>query len=241
MDISQWLRETELPPQPERFAEKDKRPTLVPPEEDNAHRPAKRRRKHGRYRSLDSSILQAAFPIHESGAETDNVARRSSSGDGTSHTQSTTSKELSSQHSEAETASDKYERKPRRKTRADRYQLKPAKEKKSKESKGRTGRHAHEERKSKKRKRKRTARDNPASGWVMGFHAKNVAKDRLTVRTSPCPKLIATHAALSYIVERAIELWALQEGPCIIACKRTRLCVTMLLTVSELRQWLDIR
>lgn len=112
----------------------------------------------------------------------DNVPHRSSSSNGTSDTQSTTSKELSLQHSEPETASDKYERKPRRKTRPNRYQLKPTKEKKSKEHKGQTGRHGHEERKSKKRKRKRTARDNPASGWVMGFHAKNVAKDRLTVR-----------------------------------------------------------
>jgi hypothetical protein len=81
----------------------------------------------------------------------------------------------------SDASSQRFARKPRRKTRPERYEpsLKRNKER---------GKHIHQSRrdKSKKtgRKSKRKKEEKPGSGIGQDFQAKNVSKDRLTVRTA---------------------------------------------------------
>lgn len=79
---------------------------------------------------------------------------------------------------ESSTSSQRYARKPRRKTRPERYEppSKPVRER---------GKHAHgrpkgESKKSRRKSRRRIG-EQPGSGIVQTFHAKNVSRDRLTV------------------------------------------------------------
>jgi hypothetical protein len=85
-----------------------------------------------------------------------------------------------SRNSSAESESSQpYARKPRRKTRPERYQPKQPKER---------GRHVHQSRKDKSKRSKRKSKGNkdekPDSGVAQTFHAKNVSRDRLTVRAA---------------------------------------------------------
>ena len=80
---------------------------------------------------------------------------------------------------ESESSSHHYAQKPRHKTRLERYEPKQNKER---------GKHVHQSRKdeSKKsrRKSKRKKGEKSGSGVAQNFHAKNVSRDRLTVRVA---------------------------------------------------------
>lgn len=177
MDIQQWLDRTVLPEQPPSLpCQRSDGPSSChgergwPPKE-------KRRRKPS---TSDSSLLNAPRQRMRAPPITREAGVDESADDGASPDAS----RLTSP-SGSSTSSQHYARRPRRKTRPERYE--PA----LKDAKGR-GTHASRARNREsnrtKRKPRRKRVEAPASGVVLGFDAKNVSGDRLTVRsTTACP------------------------------------------------------
>ena len=136
------------------------------------------RRKHTRKRrTSDSSVLAPASLQHNT---TTNKRKPLTHSGADSSTYSQASHATCSEASTGSTSTQKYTRRPRRKTRPERYDP-------SAKVVHERGHHAHrsQKRESKKvrRKSKRDRVQKPAS-VVQCFHAKNVARDRLTVRAA---------------------------------------------------------
>lgn len=172
MDIQRWLDQTVLPERPASPpVVRIEAPIALPKKPEQAHK-KKRRRRHS---TSDSSLLEVPPPRKKTPpitreADIDQSADDSAYSDA-SHPTSRSGSSTSSL----------YARKPRRKTRPERY------EPTLKDVKGR-GRHIHRHRKGESKKTQRKPRrrkvDKPGSGIVQSFYAKNVPRDRLTVRTS---------------------------------------------------------
>jgi hypothetical protein len=170
MDIAQWLQSTIEATQRPPSLHCDRPGPAV--NSDEAHRRAhaveppsilSRRRS----RTSDSSIVELGPPHRHIGREnlTDSRAR---------DRERAVSPEV-----EVDETPDPYKRKPRRKTRPDRYETK-AKEPKRRGEK-RRGKKDGIERKGRKTSTKKS-KDKAESALVSNYHAKNVPRDRLTVR-----------------------------------------------------------
>lgn len=172
MDIRRWLAETEAPipfeqPTVEPFRIL-KQPAPIPD--------ARRTRK----RCLtDSSLLSTPSPqLRRKGVLARGRDRRDV-GEKVDRAHSDISHSTRSESVSDRSSSQRYARQPRRKTHPDRYDVET---KKSKEQK----RASHVSRKSESKISKRKSRRSKAAKTHTGigkqFHAKNVSKDRLTVR-----------------------------------------------------------
>lgn len=172
MDIRKWLAETEDPvsseqPEDGRFLLTRQPDTVLD---------ARRRRKRS---SSDSSLLKAASPQPRRKGNTARKLDRCEIPDvineGLSDTSHSTSGRSTSSH-----ASQRYARKPRRKTRADKYDVEP-KRGKERDAGQRPSRKS--ESKKSKRKFRRRKDEKTHNGIGQEFQAKNISRDRLTVRT----------------------------------------------------------
>lgn len=172
MDIRKWLAETENP-----IASKqpDVDRVLLPRQPDTVP-DARRRRKRS---SSDSSLLEAASPKlrHEGvkaekldGCEVPNVINKGHSDRSCSPSGRTTGSSAASQ---------RYARKPRRKTRADKYDVESKRAVAQDE-----GQRASRKSVSRKSKRKSGRRkyERTHNGIRQEFQARNVSRERLTVR-----------------------------------------------------------
>ncbi|KAF2204474.1 hypothetical protein GQ43DRAFT_161168 [Delitschia confertaspora ATCC 74209] len=170
MDIHKWLEETQLPKQAPSLPDKVELPTFLHPKQNAEERPVgnRRRRKNS---TSDSSILDTRpkrrepSPIQYERGE-DDVSVGSLASSRPSHS------------SGSGPPSHRYARRPRRKTRLERYEPKRKTDKE-------LGRHIHGKEKEEIRKSKCKSRhksEKKGTGNFQSFHAKNVPKDRLTLR-----------------------------------------------------------
>ncbi|KAF2437369.1 hypothetical protein P171DRAFT_400076 [Karstenula rhodostoma CBS 690.94] len=168
MDIHKWLSETVLPhqpPSPPGQEEEHHVPCSVGPERAPKEQ---RRRKRG---SSDSSLLAALQ--HDKGQPS--APSVGEEADETGHTDAS----HSASRSERSVSSKPYRRKPRHKTRPERYEplSKDAKER-GLHAQRRDGGESNKER----RKSRRKKASKSGSGLVQSFQAKNVPRDRLTLK-----------------------------------------------------------
>ncbi|KAF2739198.1 hypothetical protein EJ04DRAFT_559992 [Polyplosphaeria fusca] len=171
MDIREWLDHTELPERAPSLPEQLGLPAFFQPKKVE---PAPKDRLRRRRRSVtDSSLLEAhphrrkALPI-ERQPDIDDSASDSHGGASPSGSSS---------------SSQRYARRPRRKTRPERYE--PVMD--VKERGTQLYRHRKNESNKVKRKARRRKGDKPGHGGIQSFQAKNVPKDRLTLK--PLEKL----------------------------------------------------
>lgn len=171
MDIHRWLEETAEAEAPEKPAETAATKSLRPPQQPRHVFRAKRARQRT---ESDSSILapqphphKAPLEAPNPPAEDETNASACSEASGCSHNATT----------ESDPSSHRYARRPRHKTRPECYEPKRSKE---------STKHVHPSRKNKSKKsesrskNKRRKKADSSAGQT--FHAKNVSKDRLTVR-----------------------------------------------------------
>lgn len=127
-------------------------------------------------RKSDSSLLEMQPHAHRAPPK---KAKRPTESSPNPSTHSDSSRPSRSNFAESESSSHRYARKPRRKTRLERYEPKPDKER---------GKHVHRSRKdeSKRTRRKSKRRKDEILGAdvAQNFQAKNVSRDRLTVRSA---------------------------------------------------------
>lgn len=173
MDIRKWLAETEVPvsselPEWDRFL-LPRQPGTVPD--------ARRRRKHS---SSDSSLSKVASPQPRRKGDTAKKLDGCEIPDVVNERPSDTSHSISGRSTSSSYASQRYARKPRRKTREDKYDVGSGRGKERD-----SGRRASRKSESKKSKRKSRRRKDGKTHNGIGqeFQAKNVSRDRLTVRT----------------------------------------------------------
>lgn len=172
MDIHRWLAETETPTP---FGQPAVEPFLLP-KKPNSVPGARRKRKRS---STDSSLLKAPSPQPRRkgvlAIEPDRLEAREAVDRARSDVSHSTRSDSASNSSTGQ----RYARKPRRKTCLDRYETDT---KKGRGPEGTT--HPSRKRESRKSKRrpKRKKSENAYSRTGQNFHAKNVPKDRLTVR-----------------------------------------------------------
>ncbi|KAF2261887.1 hypothetical protein CC78DRAFT_339478 [Lojkania enalia] len=173
MDIRKWLDETVLPERPPGLPEQLGLPAFLCPKEVEEPPREKRRPKRS---ASDSSMLEACparikTPRIEHGVDIDDsTSSDSACSNASQHTTRSSGSSSSSQQ---------YARRPRRKTRRERYE--PA----AKDVKARgtlVYRHRKRESRKTKRKSRRSKTDKPGIGLVQSFHAKNIPRDRLTLR-----------------------------------------------------------
>ena len=180
MDINKWLESTILPQQESSLPEKLGLPPFLHPKENykallasTDKQPRKRR-----HTTSDSSFLETrqhyqTSPIeHE--VEIDNKPNDKLP------TNASSSSDRSS--SVSDTSDHPYGRKPRHKTRPDIYEPKSDQVKERGMQKHRRGKGESKKTKGKSRRKKT---EKLGIGLVQSFHAKNVPKDRLTVRYRP--------------------------------------------------------
>jgi hypothetical protein len=176
MDIRRWLDETVLPEQPPspNLPEQLGLARFLHPKQPERASRGERRRKRS---TSDSSLLDTRttckeVPLATGAADVEEDAEDS----GCSNASSPADPSL-----ESSASSQCYVRRPRRKTRPERYEpaLKDARERGMQ-----VYRRGKGESTKKRRQSKRKKTDKPGVGLVQSFHAKNVPKDRLTVR---CP------------------------------------------------------
>jgi hypothetical protein len=173
MDIQRWLKETaEAGPPP--IPVKDPGSAFFP---HNERARLVFEEKHAQKRSKsDSSLLVPQPHSHVAPAKEPKLSIGKATDASACSEASRSSRNGST---ESESSSQRYARRPRRKTRPERYEPKPNKER---------GKHIHQSRKdeSKKsrRKFKRKKGEKSDSGVAQSFHAKNVSRDRLTVRAA---------------------------------------------------------
>lgn len=173
MDIKKWLNETadaRTPPGPGQTSATS---FFQHPEKS---RPVFDQKRAAKRKKSDSSLLNLqtsakGTPPKRSTAST--VGRRAAS----EHSEA--SRPSQSDSAGSKSPRHQFARKPRHKTRLERY--------KPKHVKGR-GDHAHQSRKDESKKPRRKSKckkgDPSGSGIAVGFHAKNVSRDRLTVRAA---------------------------------------------------------
>lgn len=174
MDIRKWLAETENPISSEQ-PEVDRFP--LPRQPDTAP-DARRRRKRS---SSDSSLLKAASPQPRRKGVTAKKLDRCEVPDVVNEDHSDISRSTSGGSTGSIAASQRYARKSRRKTRADKYNV-GSKNAKTQDEGQRPSRRS-DSRKSKRKSRRRKDEKNH-NGIGREFQARNVAKERLTVRTA---------------------------------------------------------
>jgi hypothetical protein len=170
MDIRRWLEDTELPEQPPSPPEPLRLQAFSQPNKvETAPEDRPRRRK----RSVTDSSLLDSCPRHKRAlaAEEQSASDRCGASD----------RDADASSSGSSPSSQLYARKPRRKTRPERYE--PAKD--VKERGTQVYRHRKGESKKARRKTRRRKGDRPDHGVVQSFQAKNVPRDRLTVRRRP--------------------------------------------------------
>lgn len=173
MDIHKWLSETvlpRLPPSPPGQGEEHHVPSL---EKSKRFSNEQYKRKPS---SSDSSLLDDP-PQRKKGPPSGRVPSIEEEPDENGNTDAS----RSTSRSERSMSSKSYRRRPRRKTRSERY------EPLSKDAKER-GLHAQRrdkgESKKERRKTRRRKANRSGSGIVQSFQAKNVPRDRLTVRST---------------------------------------------------------
>jgi hypothetical protein len=171
MDIQRWLNETietEPPPKPAHT-----------PASDFSHpaekvRPVFKQQRARKGTKSDSSLLDPRPHSHTVPTES-----KLPSGENTRESAYSEASRSSRNGSVGSESSQPYARKPRHKTGPERYQPKQPKER---------GQHVHQSRKDKskrlKRKSKGTKNEKRDSGIAQTFLAKNVPRDRLTVRAA---------------------------------------------------------
>ncbi|KAF3033595.1 hypothetical protein E8E11_000839 [Didymella keratinophila] len=174
MDIRKWLAETENPilseqPEVDRF--------LLPRQPDTAP-DTRRRRKRS---SSDSSLLKATSPQPRRKGVTAKKPDRCEISDGVNENRSDISHSSSGGSTGSSTGSQRYARQPRRKTRADKYDV-GAKKAKVQNEDQRPSRKS--ESKKSKRKSRRRKDEKTHNGIGQEFQAKNVSKERLTLKPS---------------------------------------------------------
>ena len=173
MDIRKWLAETDQAVHPEQPAVE---PFLLPKQPGSAPY-ARRRRKRA---STDSSLLKAPSPQPRCKGVPVMKRDHPDVRDATDWTHSDGSHSTRSESVSNSTTSQRYARKPRRKMRLDRYEAAMTKRGKEQDVSPHSNR-KRESRKSKHRSRRKKA-EKTHSGIGQEFYAKNVSKDRLTVR-----------------------------------------------------------
>ncbi|KAL1657310.1 hypothetical protein SLS61_000356 [Didymella pomorum] len=174
MDIRKWLAETENPISSEQ-PEVDRFP--LPRQPDTAP-DARRRRKRS---SSDSSLLKAASPQPRRKGFTAKKLDRCEVPDVVNEDHSDISRSTSGGSTGSIAASQRYARKSRRKTRADKYNV-GSKNAKTQDEGQRPSRRS-DSRKSKRKSRRRKDEKNH-NGIGREFQARNVAKERLTLKPS---------------------------------------------------------
>jgi hypothetical protein len=171
MDIEQWLKDTAEAEAPQLPTHNKASDFFYRAEQPRPVFQEKRARKRGKSDSslLDPQPVSQKAPPEKPKPPTEPTVDENSEASRSSRTESTESK----------SSSQPYARKPRRKTRAERYEPKQKKER---------GKYVHQSRmdKSKKtrRKSKRRKGETVQSGVAQSFDAKNVSRDRLTVRVA---------------------------------------------------------
>ncbi|KAF2001205.1 hypothetical protein P154DRAFT_619550 [Amniculicola lignicola CBS 123094] len=172
MDIRKWLEETALPEQPPSLPEQLGLPPFLHPKEPQQTARAQRRRKRS---TSDSSLLEAR-PRRR---ETPPVVHTADIDSGSDESACSEGSHSADQSSGSSAASQRYARRSRRKTRLEHYE--PAA--KHVRERGKQGnRHRAAESKRTRRKARRNKTDRQGVGLVQSFHAKNVPKDRLTLK-----------------------------------------------------------
>jgi hypothetical protein len=181
MDINQWLQNTaeaaERPTLPDQLGF----PAFLHPKDRPVGEPSAKRHGKRRVHSADSSILEleelAAKPLTWSKRpeQVPHDVDRSSSPDATNGWP--TSEAVSGSYD-----SDRYRRKPRRKTRPGRYDAKPVKRASKGPEKRKQKRSSKDPKDSKPFKKRKKEKAGGLTAVVNEFHAKNVPRQRLTVR-----------------------------------------------------------
>ncbi|KAF2756734.1 hypothetical protein EJ05DRAFT_502228 [Pseudovirgaria hyperparasitica] len=165
MDIKRWLDDTWL-------VEEDNNSI-----EQAGASETKKRKQSPRHPS-DSSIIQPAFCTFATPQETTNARDRVLQKAEASTRSSSCSSRLTRS---SKTSSDRYDRKPRRKTRTDRYEYKESETKDCRDQNRKKEKH---HRKAERKRKGRERREKRGVGIVQSFHAKNVKKERLTLKLS---------------------------------------------------------
>jgi hypothetical protein len=174
MDIRKWLAETANPisseqPEVDRF--------LLPRQPDTVP-DARRRRKRS---SSDSSLLKAASPQPRHKGVTAKKLDRCEVPSVVNEGYSDITLSTSGGSTGSSAASQRYARKPRRKTRADKYDV--GSKRANAQDEGQRPSRKSESRKSKRKSRRRKD-EKTHNGIGQEFQARNVSKERLTVRTA---------------------------------------------------------
>ncbi|KAF2650192.1 hypothetical protein K491DRAFT_721002 [Lophiostoma macrostomum CBS 122681] len=174
MDIRKWIDETVLPeqiPSPNLAEQLGIARFLHPKQPERPSRgAAKRKRSTSDSSLLDTRTTRKEVPPATRAALVDDYAEDSGCSNASSPADPS---------SESSASSQSYARRPRRKTRPERYEpaLKDAKERGT-----RANRRVKNESKKNRRKSKRKKTDHPGVGLVQSFRAKNIPRDRLTLK-----------------------------------------------------------
>jgi hypothetical protein len=210
MDIQRWLNETvEAGPLPSQ--DQTVNSAFFHPKEKS--RPVFKER-HARKRAKSDSSLLVPQPHMQTASPKKPNPLTEEEVDAAVHSEASRPSRNSS--TESESFNHRYARRPRRKTRPERYEPQQNKER---------GKHTHQSRKgeSKKpsRKSKRRGGEKSDSGIAQNFHAKNVSRDRLTVRVAG-PAVICDNANDWVAAEAARAPGHLQQGQDLNGCSRSR-------------------
>ncbi|KAF2468098.1 uncharacterized protein BDR25DRAFT_344409 [Lindgomyces ingoldianus] len=169
MDIRTWLADIELPERPPTLSEQLGLPPFLHPKGESPKEVRRRKRSTSDSSLLDTRPGRQIPPSIRHGADIDDSAEDSACSHATSALGDSAGNSKSSHP---------YARRPRRKTRLERY------EPTSKDVKGR-GKQVYQTRSGESRKTRRKSRRKKADqgvGLVQSFHAKNVPRDRLTLK-----------------------------------------------------------
>lgn len=197
MDVRRWLEETKTPGPPASLGLPAGQHAREGAPRDAAKQSSPNRRKckrPQRHTSSDSSLLWPdranghGQPVTQKSGNGDRARQHTASDKAASHYSS----ELSGSADRSEF--ERYARRPRRKTRPEIYEPKAGKKRSKRTHGSRKNRHAPLREKDRRRTRPRQ------SDLAQTFHAKNVAKDRLTVRrpARPASCLRLTQWAVGY-------------------------------------------
>lgn len=209
MDIQRWLNDTAEAGTPPKQGQASNSAFFQPTQKPRAVFKDKHARKRAK---SDSSLLapQTYLPIVSPRKPKPTPEKQV---DTSAH--SDVSRPSRSGSTGSESSSHRYARRPRRKTRPELYEPKRNKER---------GKHVHQSRKDEsknaKRKSKRRTGDRSDSGVAQNFHAKNVSRDRLTVR-------VAGHAVICGSADDWVVAEAegppghLQQGQDLDGCSRS--------------------
>ncbi|KAH7379337.1 hypothetical protein DE146DRAFT_774223 [Phaeosphaeria sp. MPI-PUGE-AT-0046c] len=171
MDIHRWLDETVEIEAPQKPAETTTSDFFCPPGQPRRVLRAKRAQQHTK---SDSSILAPQSRLHTTPPKPPGIPDED---DTNASACSEASRSSHNSPAERDLSSHCYARRPRHKTRPERYEPKRGKESKNHVHASRKGKSTKSASRSKSKKRKKTEN---AAGQT--FHAKNVSRDRLTLK-----------------------------------------------------------